>query len=147
MAAALLRHYLDGVGLSGQVSVESAGMRALVGSRPSGGAMRSLVAWDLDISDHRGRQVDTALIQQADLILVMEESHRRSVYLNWPQALPKTLLLSEMVGEHFDIADPIGLDQVHYDATASMIEDYIYRGLPTILQRLRLPPLGTGLEV
>jgi len=104
----------------------------------SRGGSQALAARGLNLSAHRSRPLNSTLIQQADLILVMEEEHRRTVFHTWPQALRRTYLLSEMSGEHVDIADPYGLEQSAYEATAEQIADYVQRGLPSILRRLGL---------
>ena len=75
-------------------------------------------------------------MNDADLILVMEEGQRRSIFMNWPQALRKTFLLTEMAGEHADIEDPYGMTQAEYDKTAEIIEDLVQRGFSTMLQKL-----------
>ena len=125
-------------GYGDRVEVTSAGIFALSGASASEGSIQAMAERDLDLSNHRGQQLTGALIREADLILVMAEAHRRSIFYNWPQALHKTFLLSEMVGEHAEIADPYGLDQAAYDEAAAIIEDYIQRGLPELLKRLQV---------
>ena len=66
----------------------------------------------------------------------MSENHRTYVFHSWPQYLAKTFLLSEMAGEHADVADPYGYDQPTYDRAADVIEDYVCRGFPTIRRKL-----------
>ena len=138
MALALLQHEFEQAGLSEQVQVDSAGVYAVVGGRASQGSVKAMNARGLDISGHRGKQLDWQLVSASDIILVMEESQRRSIFMNWPQALSKTYLLSEMAGEHADVKDPYGMSQVDYDTTSEIIDDLVRRGLPTILQKLGL---------
>ena len=145
MASSLLSRALDEAGLAGQVaSVSSAGTYAVEGAPASRGAMQAMAGRGLDLSAHSGRQVDAALVQSADLILVMEEEHRRTIFRTWPQALRKTFLLSEMAGGHEDIADPFGLDQPAYEATAALLADTVRSGLPAILRRLGLSQAGVS---
>lgn len=136
MAKALLQREVEQAGLSEQVVVDSAGVYAVVGGRASRGSVNAMAERGLDITDHRGKQLDFRLMDEADLILVMEESHRRSIFMSWPQALRKTFLLSEMVGDHADVEDPYGMAQVEYDKTAVIIEDLVRQGFPEILRRL-----------
>lgn len=138
MVKALLEHEFEVKGLTGQVAIDSAGTYAVVGARASGGSILAMAGRGLDLSGHRGKQLDTKLVQGADLILVMEEAHRRSIFYTWPQALRKTFLLSEMAGEHAEIDDPYGGEQADYDAAAAIIEEYVRRGLPEMLKRLGL---------
>ncbi len=136
MAKALLQREIEQAGLREQVSVDSAGVYAVVGGRASQGSVNAMAERGLNITDHRGKQLNFQLMQNADLILVMEESQRRSIFMNWPQALRKTFLLTEMAKEHADVEDPYGMAQIEYDKTAVIIEDLVHRGFPEILRRL-----------
>jgi len=136
MVKALLQQEVEQAGLDEQVSIDSAGVYAVVGGRASGGSVNAMAERDLDISDHRGKQLDFRLMDEADLILVMEEGQRRSIFMNWPQALRKTFLLTEMVGEHADVEDPYRMPQEEYDKTAVIIEDLVRRGFPEILRKV-----------
>lgn len=138
MAEALLAHALGAAGPAGEVAVASAGTYAVVGAGASAGSALALAARGLDLSRHRGRQLDARLVGEADLILVMEEAHRRSIFYTWPQALRKTFLLSEMAGEHIEIDDPYGGPQAGYDAAAVIIADFVQRGLPEIRRKVGL---------
>lgn len=54
---------------------------------------------------HRARQFDSELGQEADLILAMENTHRRDIAQRWPQLLGKTFLLGHFEGGK-QIIDP-----------------------------------------
>lgn len=136
MVKALLEREIARVQLADRVSVDSAGTYAVVGGGASAGSVQAMTDRGLDITEHRGKQLTAELVQQADLILVMEEAHRRTIFVTWPRALPKTFLLGEMAGEHADVADPYGMAQPEYDKAAGIIESYVRRGLPEILKRL-----------
>ncbi len=138
MAEALLAQEIADAGLAAEVEVASAGTYAVVGAGASGGSVLAMAERGLDLSGHRGRQLDARLVGGADLILVMEEAHRRSIFYTWPQALRKTFLLSEMAGEHAEIDDPYGGPQAEYEAAAVIIAEYVQRGLPGMLRRLGL---------
>ncbi len=137
MAYGLLQARLEAEGLSDEVVVETAGTYALVGEPPSLGAQRALAKRGIDISHHRARLVTEEMLARADVVLVMTESHRRSLFHLAPRELKKVYLLSELVGEHRDIPDPYGDPQEAYEAVAAMLETYIERGLPTLLRLLR----------
>ena len=138
MAKALLHKAIAERGLDDQVSVDSAGTYAMVGYPASEGSVNAMKARGLDISDHRAKQITADMVNRADLILVMEERHRRSIFVTWPTAIAKTLLLSELAGDSADIEDPYGGAQWEYDQTADLIEDYVIRGAPALLRRLGL---------
>jgi len=136
MAMGILRDRLTRMGLDNSIAVHAAGVYALDGQPPTRGAQRVLAAREIDISAHRAQTVTLEDLQQADLIIVMTDAHRRSLFYLAPDSLHKVLLLSELVGEHVDIPDPFGGPIEEYEAVASVLEDYIDRGLPTILERL-----------
>ncbi len=122
-----------------RVRVETAGTYALQGEPPTPGALRALAARGLDISQHRARLVTREMLLDADLVLVMTEAHRNSLFHLAPEALKKVYLLSELAGEHRDIPDPYGGPQEAYDAVAAMIENYVTRAIPRLLEYLGLP--------
>ncbi len=138
MVKALLGQALDEAGLADQVVVDSAGTYAAQGGSASDGSVQAMAARELDIAEHRGKQLTLQHVEKADIILVMAEQHRRSIFLTWPQALTKTFLLNEMAGDYGDIADPYRMPQAEYDKAAEIIEDYVRRGLPQIMRRLGL---------
>ncbi len=136
MAKALIRREIENRNLAEQVHVDSAGTYAVVGHPASEGSVNAMAQRGLDINDHRARQLTADLVENADLIVVMEEKHRRSIFVTWPRAIAKTLLLSELSGDHAEIADPYGREQWEYDETAVIIEGYVQRGMTTLLERL-----------
>ena len=138
MAKVLLQKALADQGLDSQVTVDSAGTYAVIGAPASKGSVNAMKARGLDLTPHVAKQITASMVEQADLILVMEERHRRSIFVTWPKALAKTLLLSELAGESVDIEDPYGGEQWEYDRAAAIIEDYVMRGMPMLLQRLGL---------
>ncbi len=140
MAYGLLKAKLDRLGLSPHIRVETAGTFALDGEPPSPEAQRVLAERGIDISHHRARTVTPEMLRRADLVIAMTERHRRSLFFLLPEAGVKILLLSELVGEHKDIKDPYGGPYEGYVRTADLLEDYLERGLPTLLSRLDVSP-------
>jgi protein-tyrosine-phosphatase len=136
MAAALMRKHLATLGLSGQVEVKSAGVWAREGLRASEGATTVLGRRDISLSDHRSQPMSVQLLEQADIVLVMEEEHRRSLFYLEPKHLRKVFLLTEMVGLSRDIADPYGGPIEGYIRTAAHLDELIKAGLPAILKRI-----------
>lgn len=138
MAYGLLRHYLAQKGLDQEVVVETAGTHALDNQPPTRLAQEVMAARGIDITDHRARTATPEMLAQADVILVMSEQQRQTLFHRLPDALPRILLLSELVGEHKDIPDPYGGPREEYEMTAALLETYITRGLPALLRRLGL---------
>ncbi len=138
MAYGLLRWRLAQLGLDQEVVVETAGTYALETQPPARLAQEVLAEQGIDISHHRARTVTRDLLEAADLIIVMAEQHRQTIFHRVPHVLPRVLLLSELAGEHRDIPDPYGGPREEYEMTAAMIDTYIERGLPRLLKRLGL---------
>jgi len=145
MAEALLRQRLDLAGLSQEVTVRSAGVWAEKGHPASDKAVKCLAERGIDLSGHRSQPVTVSMLEDADVVLVMEEAHRRSLFYMAPQHLSKVFLLSEMSGQHDDVGDPYGGEIPEYERTIGLLERLIDAGMPQIRQRLGLaPPTASG---
>lgn len=140
MAEGLLRHYITQAGLAEQVTVLSAGTFATPDKPALDFTVEAMAQRGIDISTHKTRQITPDLLRLADLILVMDEEHRRSVFYHSPSYLAKTLLFSELSGDNAYIYDPYGLDKTAYARTRDILETYIRSGWPVLLQRLKLSP-------
>jgi len=138
MAMGLLRERLRQDGLEEQVTVSSAGVYGLDGNPASQPGVEVLAERGIDISDHRAHTVAEREIAQADLVLVMEEAHRRTLFYNYPHLLGKIFLLSEMSGNYHDIKDPYRQPKEAYQRTANEMAALIEDGYPTTLRRLRI---------
>jgi protein-tyrosine phosphatase len=136
MAAAILRRRIAELGLEDQIAVLSAGVWAEDGHEASANAVTTLAARGMDLTGHRSRLLTPALLGEADLVLVMEEAHRRSLFYLAPQYLSKVYLLTEMSGKHTDVADPHGGPAEGYVRTADELERLIGAGMPMVLRRL-----------
>ncbi len=121
MAAALLRERLAALGLDQEIEVHSAGVYAEAGVRASRLAVSTLAGKGVPLNGHRSQPLVPALLNEADLVLVMEESHRRSIFYLAPQHLGKVYLLSELSGGHADVADPFGGSAEDYRADCSVV--------------------------
>lgn len=136
MAAAILRRRIAELGLEEQITVRSAGVWAQDGHEASANAVTTLAARGMNLSEHRSRLLTPTLLGEADLVLVMEEAHRRSLFHLAPQHLNKVYLLTEMSGKHADVADPYGGSMEGYVRTADELERLIEAGMPMILRRV-----------
>ncbi len=141
MAEGIFRKMLEERGLADEVAVDSAGTWALEGRPATQLAVEAVADMGVDICDHRARTVTVEDLRDSDLVLVMEEAHRRSLFYLAPEFVHKVFLLSEMSGEHEGIADPYGTGNLEdYVFTAGKIRDYLERGWPEIARRLGLEP-------
>jgi protein-tyrosine phosphatase len=136
MAAAILRDRLARIGLESQVQVLSAGVWAEDGGRASANGVAVLRLRGIDLAAHRSQALTPALLREANIVLVMEEAHRRSIFHTAPEHLSKVFLLSEMAGKHDDVEDPFGGSMEEYAATADELSALIEKGLPKILKRI-----------
>jgi len=138
MAMGLLRERLRLGGLADQVAVSSAGVYGMDDSPASQPGVEVLAERGIDISEHRAHTVTEREISAADLVLVMEEAHRRTLFYNYPHQLGKIFLLSEMAGAYGDIKDPYRKPKEDYVRTVDELTALIDQGYPTIVRRLRL---------
>lgn len=151
MAAAIMRRRLAEAGLGEQptgpwegVQVRSAGVYAEEGQPASRGAIRTLDRRGMDLAAHRSQLATPTLLREADIVLVMEEQHRRSLFYLEPGLLRKIFLLSEMSGGHADVDDPYGGPEEGYQRTADRLERLIEAGMPMILKLLKVSPAKSG---
>lgn len=88
--------------------IGSAGLNALVG-RACEPAARTLAeaSENLNLTEHRARQITPELIQQAELILVMSEGQRQAIAELVPVSTGKTMLFGHWLDDgNKEIADP-----------------------------------------
>jgi protein-tyrosine-phosphatase len=93
----------------------------------------------LDISQHRSRIVTRNMLRQFDLILTMESGHKEALTIEFPEITPRLYLLSEMIDEQQDVADPIGGQITDYRYTAARIHRILTQGFDRIVQLARNP--------
>jgi protein-tyrosine-phosphatase len=144
MAAAIMRQRITILGLADQVQVKSAGVWARDGQPASEDAITVLAGLAIPLTDHRSQLLTQEVLEGVDVVLVMEESHRRSIFYLAPKQLRKVWLLSELTGAHDDIEDPYGGPIKGYVNAAARIEALIDAGLPRLLQQLGIAPPCTG---
>lgn len=101
MAEALLKSALRG---QTGFSVESAGLGALVGHPADDYALELMAEAGEDISEHRARQIHPDMVRDADLVLVMESGHKRTMDSVEPTARGKVHRLGEWQDK--EIGDP-----------------------------------------
>ncbi len=117
MAAAMLKNAL---GEQSDVSLGSAGLGAMVGHPADDHAIALMHERGLDISDHRARQLEPALIKAADLVLVMESGHRQRISELEPATRGKVYRLCEWTDE--DVPDPYKQPRAAFEEALVLIE-------------------------
>lgn len=132
LAEALARRALEQRGWD-HVRVESAGTAAAWDAPASDGSLETAAEIGLDLSGHRSQPLTTKLVEEADIILGMTESHVRTVEVMSDDV--QVSLLSEFIngpeaGE--PIADPFGGTPAEYSAA----RERIGRAVEGLLDRL-----------
>jgi protein-tyrosine phosphatase len=120
MAEAVLRDALRGLEA---ITVESAGLGALVDEPASEHSVELMRERGLDISGHRAQQLTPELVTKADLILVMESGHRRVIDANEPTARGKVYRLGEW--QDLEIPDPYRQPRDAFEAALEKIDKSI----------------------
>jgi protein-tyrosine phosphatase len=120
MAEALLRNALRE---QEEISVESAGLGALVDWPAAEHAEVLLRERGVDISSHRAQQLTPELVQKADLILVMESGHKKAIEAQDTTARGKVFRLGEW--QDTDIADPYRQSQQAFADALAQIDEGI----------------------
>lgn len=103
------------------IQVSSAGLTALVGKGAEATATSIALTNNIDMSDHKGRQLSSALIAENDLILVMEERHLSDLLGQYPQARGKTFLLGKWIDDT-EIPDPYRQSHEAFEHVYQLIE-------------------------
>jgi phosphoribosylamine--glycine ligase len=130
MAEGLLRKLLSEEERN-NISVTSAGTLGIAGMEAPEEVVQVMKEEGVDVSHHRSAPLTKKLISEADLILIMERHHRKSILNISPQADEKIFLLKEFSlsagKEHFpEIYDPVGKPlSVYYETLAEIKESII----------------------
>lgn len=133
MAEGLVAARLLAEGRQARLAVGSAGTWARSGAPATDKAVATLAERGIDIRSHRSREVSAELLDDADLVLVMTAGHREAILAEHPEAAAKLLLMSELSGETWDLADPVSQPIEAYRATADLLERLITSGWSRIV--------------
>ncbi len=114
--------------------VGSAGTWTVDGEPASLGAQAAMARRELTLINHRSHQITSDLLGKFNLILVMESGQKEALQVEFAHNAKKIFLLSEMVGDQYDIKDPIGGSIGDYENTAREIETILQKGFERILQ-------------
>ena len=118
MAEVLLRKHLGG---GDEVTVESAGLAALVGHPIDPLAQAVLADHGLSGEGHVARQVDAKMIGTADLVLAMQQRHLDALHAIAPQARGKTFLMGRWTG-NCEVPDPYGKTRPVFEESFRLLD-------------------------
>ncbi len=138
MAMALMRQRLKERELADTWKIESAGTWAIEDFPATINAIQVMKESGLPLEDHRSRKVTAEMLASMDLVVTMEKNHAEALKNEFPEQADKVYALSEMMGERWDIVDPIGGSLEDYRTTAKLLEDTISEGLERMLELARL---------
>lgn len=132
LAAAIVRKQLEALGMAESWSIASAGTWARPGEPVMPGIEASVRQFGIDLSNHRSRRVNEALLSKYDLILVMQAGQKEAMLNEFPLLRERVYLLSEVVERRtYDIPDALGSAQETADVVTEL-HSLICRGLESI---------------
>ncbi len=148
MAATLLTHLLQREGLAKQVSVDSAGIRALKGQRPDQRALDVVASRGIRINRQRSRQFVPEDYAKYDLILCMDRSHLSSLEKACPdEHRQKISLIMEFASEREEqeVPDPYFGNVAGFVRVLDLLESAnqgLVRSIRRCLENEGLIPIG-----
>ena len=119
--------------------VISAGTSAATGFPATMYAIEAAKIWRADLSQHHSRPLTGALIDKADLILGMTESHVREILRIRENAEERTFLFKNFPEENKSgegVEDPIGQSLDQYNQTFLEIGEYLGKNLAEYVKRI-----------
>ena len=121
MAEAVFRKNAPGV------KVSSAGIAANPSYRIFGALEEIFNEEGVPHKNHVSTQVTKEILDEAALVLCMENRHKDYIKENFPFVSGKVFLLTEYAGEKGEILDPIGLDKSFYRKTFDIISGLVVK--------------------
>jgi protein-tyrosine-phosphatase len=113
-------------------TVVSAGLFATAGLQMTAAAANALIHRKVPLQPHLSQQISAEIVAQSDIILPMTKSHADELRKRYPEADHKIIEFGQFVhgqspdaGVHYDIVDPFGGSDEHYDVCATEIESGI----------------------
>ena len=137
MAEGLLRREIARHDHARQIVVHSAGTTNYYEGQPPAPLVLQVVKErGGDLNGYHPRQLTPQDITQTDLILAIAQEHVDYIAERFPEAVPRTLLLSQLIGQHADVPDP-GVQEIGaLNWCADLIERYITKGYSEILRQV-----------
>jgi len=96
--------FADRLAKLGAFSIDSAGLGAVVGKPAVTEAQEVMNKIGINIAKHRAKQLNSDLVRDANLILVMEKWHKKEIESMMPTARGKVYLLGQW--SDFEVPDP-----------------------------------------
>jgi protein-tyrosine phosphatase len=87
------------------ITVSSAGLAALQGKPANETAYKTALEHGIDMSPHIAQQVNSKIVYENDVILVMQQGHLEDLYVGYPEVRGKVFLLGKWI-DNAEISDP-----------------------------------------
>jgi protein-tyrosine-phosphatase len=107
---------------------ESAGLSAPYKGKASKYAISVMGKRGINIENHEARQVDFTMLDTADAVITMAETHKAMLLYSAPEYERKIFTLYEWAGKEGNVADPFGGSEEIYEACAKELEELIREG-------------------
>ena len=120
--------------------VGSAGTWASEGEPAALRSQKVMLERGLDLRKHRSRRVTLEILGSYNLILVMEQSHKEALRVEFPGLTRRIFLLGEMAGLLRDVRDPIAGTMADYIDVARELDSLLSQGFERICQLARRKP-------
>ena len=121
MAECLLKHAFSVHGRPSEV--RSAGLGAVVGHPADDHVLTLMRRRGLDLSEHRAVQVNREMLRWAQLVLIMEKSHRAHLRILDPAVSGKVMLLGHWTG--WEVSDPHQRTLDVFEQTEGLIDSAV----------------------
>lgn len=121
MGEAIFKHIAQQADIP--VSISSAGIAAMEGYQADPVVKQLLTDQGIDCSWHRARQLTKEMLSEADLVLVMEDGHRKEIERIYPSFCGKVHLLGKWC--NFEIPDPYRKSKQFFEETYQLISQSI----------------------
>lgn len=128
----ILRDRLQRQGLT-DWTVTSAGTWGLDGRGASQHIVAIMAEQGFDLHNHQAHTITEEMLARADLAICMESSHVEAIKAEFPRYGEKLFLLSEMIGQRYNISDPYGGPIEGYQRMVQTVENIIDEGIDRII--------------
>jgi protein-tyrosine-phosphatase len=128
MAAALLAQIVQQPGANRPWQISSAGTWAIPDLPAMSLSQKVMSQKGIDLSSHRSRRLTAELMKAADVILAMTQYQVEAIRAEFPEVADKTLLISQLIGQAFDIDDPIMGTEEDYRRCADDLAEILTAG-------------------
>lgn len=120
-----------------KLNIKSAGTSAYEGQGASPNAILAVKELGADLVGHRARLVTEELVDEADLVLAMTESHKQQLLSMRPDARNKIFTLAEFASQqNQNISDPFGGNLERYKECRNELNNHLRKLLNKLLSQI-----------